>query len=903
MAHKPYKEWNFYKASQVIPLALNDPNDQLRPLDFFTLDWGDTFTHTALPPESMELESTTVLSDFKPYFQYTARLQKRLTATDTRHKKQDVRNGIKKDTLETNEAEFSRIPSHFFSPLFKLHALETFNDVIPWIVFEPRSTNRSGWSILKKPQKRSDNRVHLLRTQLTHYLDVIETKLAHHVSRKSDDFFKILESQEKVLRAIREVSYNTRTFRTALHSTCDISISNKLRVFLLARKKKRLSKMCEKMKLMSLVHQTLSTIQAQQVAHDHVAALELITTTKDVLRSDLPGLHCFRQLSLTLSSMGGVIEDKLEGEFTKLFFETVSLFGISGETEIADSDFEEQVAILIARLAKQNRVEFLTPLKDAIPDVMRSKFQQCLKSELGNEAELEEAALSQLIQQLPYQEWVRLLSRVFSHLLRLTEKMAYIFRTISSSSAALNPDTRQQSVGLRGPAVPVPSHRGAEPEYAHIDFMNDTQLDLRIQNIVAASADVINSSSSSADPTECGEAVAETDLSLSREQVLSIHGECVKLLESATDTIHLRCSHLVGLRGKSGQFEKLTSQEFITLVQTLESFISRSQSLSNCSCPHLRSVLLAHSKKFLEQFHEERLKKLSLLLDQEQWVQQDVPCTVQCRVNRLQDGLISEGTSTQTEVSFLNEESKPTLTLKNRTYPVVGTLLLLLNMITDYCSSLQDLPSLTAEILTKLVKLIEFFNTKSCRLVLGAGGLPTMGIKSITAKHLGLVQRCLEVLSVVLPLAEECFLRRLTDKQKTLMTQFERARTAIHKHQEQIHVKLIDIMDETFQRHLSSWEVSPEQPSPPIKSITKQMSKLHEALRGVFTPDQVETLFVEVVLAFTKRFSARLCKLSRSKVVVKDHVIENELGYVHNSISSLQHLKNLDLEYFQVTFE
>ena len=905
MSHTKFKEWSFHKASQVIPLALNDPNTE-RPQDFFTLEWGETFVPNSLPPDPTEPVPEISLSDFQPYLKYTEKLQRRIVS-DLRQnpqKEQQARNGFKRESIETNEAEFFRIPRYFLSPQFKLHHLETFQEVIPWHVFAAPAPNRV-WSLLKRSSKRNENySSHMLLLQLTHYLDVIETKLAYHVSKKSDDFFEILDSQEKLLKDIRDISSNTRTFRSALTHTCEINLANKLRVFLYLRKKQRMESICKKLEIMHLVHETLSTIHAQQVTHDHVAALELIGTTKDVLRSDLSGLFCFRQLSLTLSNMGGVIEDKLEGEFTKLFFETVSLFGMSEDSAIIDPEFEEQVAIMITRLSKQNRIHFLTPLRDAISDVMRSKFQQCLKQEMGSDAEMEEQRLSDLIQELSYQEWTLLLSRIFNHLIRLTEKIAYIFKLISSSSAALNAATRRDSVSGEMPRPRSPNTQDTELEDTQIDFMNDTQLDLRIQNIVAASSDLISSQSVFSDPAECSVATdsnaIEPECSLTREQVQAIQTQCLRLLESATDTLHLRCSQLVGLRAKSGQFEKLTSPQFLTLVHTMEIFICRSQNITKCSCPHLRSVLLTHSKRFLEQFHEERMKKLSLLLEQEQWQQQEVPCALQLRINQLQSGLTGDRSPSRSDSS--EGQTSESLTLNNRKYPVVSTLLILLNMVIDYCYCLQDIPLLSSEILTKLVKLLESFNSKSCHLVLGAGGLPAMGLKNITARHLALVQRCLEVLLAILPLVEQCFLSKLTDKQKILMSQFERTRMGIQKHQEQINVKLVEIMDDTFRRHLSGWEVCVEQPSSAIKSCTRQIAKLYEAVCGIFTPDQIETLFIEVVLAFTKRFSNRLTKLSKTKVALEEHVIQNELTYVHGAISTLQHLRKLDLEYFQVTF-
>lgn len=82
--------------------------------------------------------------------------------------------------------------------------------------------------------------------------------------------------------------------------------------------------------------------------------------------------------------------------------------------------------------------------------------------------------------------------------------------------------------------------------------------------------------------------------------------------------------------------------------------------------------------------------------------------------------------------------------------------LLLLRIVYEYCRTGDDVPMLRTDVMTRLVEVFQvyclavsiakfclqlvesqMFNKRTWQLVLGAGALQTVGLKSITAKHLG----------------------------------------------------------------------------------------------------------------------------------------------------------------------
>lgn len=58
-------------------------------------------------------------------------------------------------------------------------------------------------------------------------------------------------------------------------------------------------------------------------------------------------------------------------------------------------------------------------------------------------------------------------------------------------------------------------------------------------------------------------------------------------------------------------------------------------------------------------------------------------------------------------------------------------------MMSQYSDALSVLPDFASELLMCIVELLKNFNSRSCQLILGAGALQLIGLKSISVRHLG----------------------------------------------------------------------------------------------------------------------------------------------------------------------
>jgi len=63
--------------------------------------------------------------------------------------------------------------------------------------------------------------------------------------------------------------------------------------------------------------------------------------------------------------------------------------------------------------------------------------------------------------------------------------------------------------------------------------------------------------------------------------------------------------------------------------------------------------------------------------------------------------------------------------------------LIMVQLVAQYCQLLDRLPSYAPELLTRLVELLKLLNSRCCQLILGAGALQLVGLKTISARNLG----------------------------------------------------------------------------------------------------------------------------------------------------------------------
>lgn len=95
--------------------------------------------------------------------------------------------------------------------------------------------------------------------------------------------------------------------------------------------------------------------------------------------------------------------------------------------------------------------------------------------------------------------------------------------------------------------------------------------------------------------------------------------------------------------------------------------------------------LQAQASKFVQRFHNERKTKLTLLLESERWKQADVPLEFQSLVTYVYENKCFPLKIFTREDGTRNESVENFIMVGDEKFAVVGTALMLVQMIHEYC--------------------------------------------------------------------------------------------------------------------------------------------------------------------------------------------------------------------------
>ncbi|XP_046587056.1 vacuolar protein sorting-associated protein 54 isoform X1 [Neodiprion lecontei] len=870
--------WTIYSAAQNLPAVLNDPNKG-KQSNFLTKTWGDAFVEKVDIPKSPYLPDVS-MQHFDNYMKKIARRYRKHSRMNTNSNNstspnellQNFPNLRKVKSLERSQFDLSSIPKIFLMPHLDLAQKENFLAVFPFAKEGLLDEDGNTASHAKLMQEKVWTRLH----SLSHYLDIVEVRIAEQVASKSQAFFHAMTSHDALMEQLTQTITVLKALRENIHQIDKSLVKDSLEILRLERARCNHLMVQEKLKLMSTVHQTQPMIQLLLSTPDYVAALDLISTTQEILLQELNGVHSFRHFSSQLTEMERLIDKMLSTEFER--YATADLNRpLGGENVILDGD---KLVSIISGLLRQKHFQFVDTYKEEAIMTVRAVTKQCVIEALAASDScsdhLEVGSLS------------------------LVERLSLLHSTIQSFTFLLH---RVKAVH---------------------DVIRDTS-DL-------AAGQTNNSVDSSL-----------TDCLLSRDEHVRVTSKLSDMLTSVCEYCHERLGHLLSTaaneRDKSQNekdkpmndtavskqidkeiqnwnekvhwlSDKATALQVCQLASMVEGFTVTCEKLCGKQCTALRSAFKAQATKFVQRFHAERKTKLSLLLDSERWRQADVPTEFQNLVSHVYENKSFPTESKlreDTEKSKKKDAAEPVsnfIFVGDEKYAVVGTTLMLIQMIHEYCSTSNELTTLSGTLGRHLAELLRHFNSRCCQLVLGAGAMQVAGLKTITSTILVLASRSLQLLLWFMPFVKAHF-QVLADHGTSrgvagaaavsggvaLLDSVERD---IRAHVREIEGKVLTIVGSLVGAQLSHWTARPPVPSQPFKNISRHVVKLHEAVSSILPSSQVESLYRSVNTTLKEKLREQLVKMNIVNNGGPQHgVVTSELTFY---LEALKALKVLPME-------
>ncbi|KAF7492424.1 Vacuolar protein sorting-associated protein 54 [Sarcoptes scabiei] len=844
--------WNFFSASHDLTSILNDPSKSRSYYDnLFTKDWGMNFVETnIIGPYPIVKKPSPVL--FETYVAKVKRRNEDLNGTRINFQTEN-HESLSKCPLYLSS--FDIVPSLFFDPNFSLDQNDTFIKLISLFSDE---TDLSDSKNLISLESLFDNRpMNDIQKSLSEYLDTVEQDLSKQICSRSQDFFQVMSSidliMEKLKKSIKQV--------TSVRSVCR-EIESKLvepidKIVELTKRRSRYQDVFKKINWIATVHQTQPTIQLLLSKNDYAGALDLISTSEEVVAQELNGIISLRYLRLQLMEIEKVIEQMLNEEFVKY------LTAEWNRPLIDDSNFEverEKLLSIIYGMLKLQNFNFIDTFREEAFTAIKTSVKQTVIETLSFEDNIEVAridtSLFEQLECLEYDKWFECLRTVFERLLILMKRIRSVYSVINDGfyTIANNP--------------------------------------------------LSNKNSDSSNPMNCE---TETKIIL-QSDCFELSSRLKEILFSICDFAHTRSAKIIDHQSRDADYDRFNSTKFLRLIQLIENFINDCQQLYERKSPNLSLVIQIQSNKFITKFHDEHKHKLKQLLNSEQWKSvSNLREEFQQLCIELIDTKFHHGTESFKEIydrfksstsyhasssSMIKNQRKQSINyieISGQKFIVVNSVINFILMILDYCELAEEFSSFSGDILLRLIDLYKLFNSRTSQLILGAEALKLTSLKTISARTLTISMRSLQFNLLFLPMIHKHF-QSLSKTKQSMLKHLDELHELYENHWCKIPEKIISLVKEVVCTHINKWVPKAPIPSVSFQTISQHLNRLHDNIQDILPPEILSNLFQRIHAIVIETFKEHLEKLKISKDGSPQHgMVTQELAFY------VQNLKNLSI--------
>ncbi|CAK9321316.1 unnamed protein product [Citrullus colocynthis] len=622
----PSAKSNSDASSQSLSSILNNPH--AGKSDASWVGWWSS-SSTVNPPEFTPLASTIASSEVTrfDFNNYTARISDSFNRFEDIRKHSSKENGGLDSIGGQGEALVAclrEVPALYFKEDFALEDGATFRAACPFLNV-------------------SQNLV--LQEKLSHYLDVVELHLVKEISLRSNSFFEaqgqLQDLNVKIVEGCSRIRQLKETIRLLdadlVDSAREIQEQNATRNNLLALQ--------QKLKLILYVNQAISALKLLVASADCAGALDVTDDLLHLLEGDeLAGLHCFRHLRDHVAASIESITSILSAEFMRasihdagdvdivIITETKARASnlMNGKDEVKldeeeTSNFRDRllpVIIGLLRTAKLPSVlrlyrdavtaDMKTAIKNAVAELLPVLLIRPLDSDFAPGERTMDGdgggvSLASKLRGLSSEGFVQLLSAIFKivqvHLMRAAE----VKKSIEWIMCNLDGHYAADSV-----AAAIATGAVAASTAQDTDNQGGLLLPHLPQQVAAKVTSLQGKANDTANPSN-----------MTRNFRADVLRENTEAVFAACDAAHGRWAKLLGVRILV--HPKLRLQEFLSIYNITQDFITATEKIGGRLGYSIRGTLQSQAKAFVDFQHESRMTKIKAVLDQETWVEVDVP--------------------------------------------------------------------------------------------------------------------------------------------------------------------------------------------------------------------------------------------------------------------------------------
>lgn len=611
---------------------------------------------------------------------------------------------------------------------------------------------------------------------------------------------------------------NVRRLRRNIQQIDATLVNDSLQIISYERRRQNHLVALRKLKVMAEVHQTQPMIQLLLGTADYVAAIDLIRSTQELVAKELACIHCFKHLPSQLNEMERLIDKMLTTDFEK--YATADL----NRPILMDDGGLLAESVLVLDEDK---------LVCIISGLLRQKNFQFIET---------------------YKEEATATVRAM-----IKEMLIGVLASGDGEICLTGAGEESQALSI--------SEWVTLLETATIRLL---KLLGRIRTVVDVMHRVADASAGRTRPDVF---VDTNDVFLPPADFQRVDQKLNELMHSICNYCHERCATLIS--SQSLEKSVATADQVERLTRIVADFCVGCERLANVYSLPLQAALKAQATRFAQKFHADRKAKLGFILDNERWRQADVPPEFQYLI----DG-ITNGSFAHIDHHDQTKETSNVLRVENESFALVGSALILLQVITEYCRCASQLPVIEAQLARHVVDLLRTFNSRCCQLVLGAGALRVAGLKTITSTNLALVSRALQLVVWLMPHIKNHFYRSHPEQQnghssssgaapspnQPTLAGYDAVERDFVSHIKEVDAMILSIVSQLVTGQLEQWAARPPVPSQPFRNISRHFVKLHEAVAAILPVGQVHQLY---------RVVHRTFKDKLRELLIRNNIVNN----------------------------
>ncbi|KAJ2600006.1 hypothetical protein H4R99_003486 [Coemansia sp. RSA 1722] len=537
-----------------------------------------------------------------------------------------------KNALKEGLPGIEDIPTIFFEENFDLRDPAMF-DIATQVVLGPQTATAG----LFAPEKSDETSAQMQET-LSAYMDVVEAYLTREISRRSPAFFAALSTLEELHAETDRCVDKIHVLRDDLKQTALTQCAPGLELIRMRRRQEHLSLLLKDVELLSNMRHIQPTIDELVSSGDYIGALNLIIEAQEMIDPDALNdtkgqtnivKNSSKSNKGTSSGNGSRLKDTkafkiLNGDLTKSLV-TVSSFA------------EQELAVIVLRDMREFVDDGLSTTSDGL--LSRSKvdiYQINLAMQL-----------TPFICGLVRTGGIGSALKVYRDSL-MTESAGLIEALYpdgfprSKGHEVFNDVSQQRVLGAAVRGQTFDQFRTMLGQQQELLLLIISHIGMVRRAILA----VIDENRPLSEPGSAETDLSKTDSTPSARQHASLSRRYdsakSEVLRSLNDTFdafmdvaHVRCAKL--LNHRSEQNARLSLPGFHSLYISIWRFIEHYEALGGKMCFGLRGTLTAQAKAFLSNFHTEKSRQIHILIENEQWVQAEVPIDFQNLVNQVID--------------------------------------------------------------------------------------------------------------------------------------------------------------------------------------------------------------------------------------------------------------------------